>query len=117
MTHVPLDPQRWAVRAGAWLQPGGPQGDVVVSCRARLARNLAEFPFVTRLEPKRAEELAARFAPFAATLAANEATIVDELNAVQGAPCDIGGYYSPDFDLATAAMRPSPTFNAAVDAL
>lgn len=60
MASIPLDPQRWAARAGAWLQPGGPQGDVVVSCRVRLARNLAEFPFVTRIDPKRAEELAAR---------------------------------------------------------
>ena len=40
--------------------------------------------------------------------------IVDELNGVQGQPVDIGGYYSPDPALAEAAMRPSPTFNAAV---
>ncbi|MCU1499200.1 MAG: icd [Acidimicrobiales bacterium] len=55
--------------------------------------------------------LAARFAPLAQALADNEATIVAELNAVQGAPVDIGGYYSPDPAKATAAMRPSPTFN------
>ena len=60
--------------------------------------------------------MAKRFAPLADALAANEQKIVDELNAVQGAPCDIGGYYAPDFALATAAMRPSPTFNAAIDA-
>ena len=41
-------------------------------------------------------ELAARFAPLAERLAAGEATIVDELNAVQGRPVDIGGYYAPD---------------------
>ena len=40
--------------------------------------------------------LAARFAPLAERLAADEATIVDELNAVQGRPVDIGGYYAPD---------------------
>jgi isocitrate dehydrogenase len=61
--------------------------------------------------------LAARFAPLAERLAADEATIVDELNAVQGRPVDIGGYYAPDPALASAAMRPSPTFNAAIAAL
>ena len=58
--------------------------------------------------------LAALFAPLAAALAENETVIVDELNAVQGRPVDIGGYYSPDPALATAAMRPSDTFNAAL---
>jgi len=57
-------------------------------------------------------EVAARFAPLAAALAENEDTIVAELNEVQGQPMDIGGYYSPDEDLARAAMRPSPTLNA-----
>ncbi len=60
-------------------------------------------------------ELQARFAPLAATLTDNEAVIVDELNAVQGQPMDIGGYYFPDREQATAAMRPSPTLNAAID--
>ncbi len=62
-------------------------------------------------------ELAARFAPLAATLAEHEAVIVEELRAVQGAPADIGGYYSPDTALATAVMRPSATFNAALASL
>ncbi|MDQ1497394.1 MAG: isocitrate dehydrogenase, partial [Actinomycetota bacterium] len=61
--------------------------------------------------------LAARFAPLAERLAADETTIVDELNAVQGRPVDIGGYYVPDPEMASAAMRPSPTFNAALSAL
>ncbi len=61
--------------------------------------------------------LAARFAPLATTLTEQEATIVAELNAVQGPPVDIGGYYAPDNALATAAMRPSPTFNAAIASL
>ena len=61
--------------------------------------------------------LAARFAPLAATLADNETTIVTELVAVQGQPMDIGGYYAPDEALATAAMRPSPTFNEAIASL
>ena len=61
-------------------------------------------------------ELAATFAPIAAELSANEQTIVDELLAVQGEPADIGGYYAPDAEKATAVMRPSPTFNAVIDA-
>jgi len=61
--------------------------------------------------------LAARFAPLAERLAAEEATIVAELNAVQGQPVDIGGYYVPDPVRAAAAMRPSPTFNAALVSL
>jgi isocitrate dehydrogenase len=62
-------------------------------------------------------ELAERFAPIAAELSANEDTIVEELLGVQGQPADIGGYYSPDPAKATAVMRPSQTFNAAIDAI
>ncbi len=56
-------------------------------------------------------ELASRFAPVAASLAANEEAIVAELNAVQGPAQDIGGYYKPDSVLINAAMRPSATLN------
>jgi len=62
-------------------------------------------------------ELAAAFGALAASLAAQEQTIVDELIAVQGAPADIGGYYQPDPALATAVMRPSVTFNEAIATL
>jgi isocitrate dehydrogenase len=62
-------------------------------------------------------ELAERFAPIAAELSSNEQTIVDELLGVQGQPADIGGYYAPDHDKAAAVMRPSATFNAAIDAI
>jgi isocitrate dehydrogenase len=58
-------------------------------------------------------ELAERFAPLAERLAAGQAAIVDELSAVQGAPVDIGGYYLPDPELVSAAMRPSATLNEA----
>jgi isocitrate dehydrogenase len=51
------------------------------------------------------------FAPFAEKLSASEKTIADELISVQGKPVDIGGYYQPDEKLASAAMRPSRTFN------
>ena len=56
-------------------------------------------------------DVAEMFAPLAEKLAANEQTIVDELNEVQGQPMDIGGYYWPDKQRADEAMRPSPTFN------
>lgn len=56
-------------------------------------------------------ELKELFSPLAARLAANEETIVGELLAVQGNPVDIGGYYWPDENKATNAMRPSATFN------
>ena len=59
--------------------------------------------------------LAERFAPLAERLAADEDTIVGELAAVQGEPVDLGGYYHVDRDKATAVMRPSATFNAAID--
>jgi len=62
-------------------------------------------------------ELKARFTGLAQTLADNEATIVDELNAAQGTAVDMGGYYAPDEEKTSAAMRPSATFNAALGAL
>jgi isocitrate dehydrogenase len=62
-------------------------------------------------------ELAAAFAPVAEALAADEQKIVEELNAVQGSPADIGGYYRPDAELVARIMRPSATFNAVIDAL
>ena len=61
--------------------------------------------------------LAAKFAPIAAELAANEQQIVDELCAVQGSPADIGGYYYPDAVKASAIMRPSQTFNTVLATL
>lgn len=62
------------------------------------------------------KELAERFSSLAKTLADNEETIVSELNAVQGKPVDIGGYYYPDREKTTAVMRPSSTFNEALEA-
>jgi len=61
--------------------------------------------------------LAAQFAPLAKQLTDNEKKIVDELNAVQGKPVDIGGYYMPDQTKLAAIMRPSATFNAALAAV
>jgi isocitrate dehydrogenase len=62
-------------------------------------------------------ELKAVFGPLAAELVAREAEIVAELNAVQGRPVDIGGYYHPDRALVSAAMRPSAGLNSLIDRL
>jgi len=62
-------------------------------------------------------ELQARFSCAAEQLAANEARINEELIAAQGKPVDMGGYYRPDPVKIAAAMRPSHTFNAIIDAL
>ncbi len=61
-------------------------------------------------------ELQAKFTPLAHTLTEQEMTIVGELNAVQGHPVDIGGYYFPSQEKLQAVMCPSPTFNAALAA-
>jgi len=60
-------------------------------------------------------DLKAKFAPLAEQLASNEQTVIDELNAAQGAKVDIDGYYYPSADLADAAMRPSTTLNSIID--
>lgn len=59
-------------------------------------------------------ELTAKFAPLAKELTEKEEAIVTELNAVQGKPADIGGYYKPDFAKLEAVMRPSKLFNEAL---
>lgn len=60
-------------------------------------------------------ELKAKFTNLAKELAANEAKIIDEMNAVQGSPADIGGYYLPNDEKVTAVMRPSATLNGLID--
>ncbi|WP_299127595.1 NADP-dependent isocitrate dehydrogenase [uncultured Alcanivorax sp.] len=62
-------------------------------------------------------ELKDTFTAIAASLTENEETIVNEMVAVQGSPIEIGGYYNPDFSKASAAMRPSATFNGILDKL
>ncbi len=61
--------------------------------------------------------LAERFAPVAAALTASEEKIVGELNGAQGSPQDLGGYYMPVTAKANAALRPSATLNAILDAI
>ena len=63
------------------------------------------------------KNLQARFAKVAKQLADNEAKIAGELLGAQGKPVDMGGYYHPDREKTTKAMRPSPTLNAIVDAI
>ncbi|GAA1926288.1 NADP-dependent isocitrate dehydrogenase [Nocardioides lentus] len=62
-------------------------------------------------------ELAAAFGPLAERLTAAEDQIVSELNAVQGSPADIGGYFRPDGEKADRVMRPSATLNEALASL
>jgi isocitrate dehydrogenase len=59
----------------------------------------------------------ARFAKVARDLEENETKIAEELLAAQGSPVDVGGYYMPDEAMAEKVMRPSPTFNAIIDAM
>ena len=61
-------------------------------------------------------ELQASFATLAQELKGNEQKIIDELNAHQGQHVDIGGYYHPDLEKISKAMRPSATLNALLDA-
>jgi protein arginine kinase len=63
MAYTYIEPRRFAERVGRWLEAGGPDADVVISCRVRLARNLRDFPFVTRLDAKQAEAIANRLQP------------------------------------------------------
>jgi len=62
-------------------------------------------------------ELAAKFAPVAKALKENEAKIIEELLAVEGKAQDIGGYFHPNDEKAEAAMRPSATLNAIINAI
>lgn len=62
-------------------------------------------------------ELKSAFAQLADKLKSNESRIMEELLTAQGQPVDIGGYYNPDLEKVSAAMRPSETLNAAIDAL
>ncbi len=61
-------------------------------------------------------KLQARFTKLADELAENEEKITGELLAAQGEPQDLGGYFRPDFDKVSGAMRPSRTLNAIIDA-
>ena len=61
--------------------------------------------------------LAEKFSAVAKALADNEDQINAELLAAQGPAVDIGGYYQPDEQLASDAMRPSKTLNAIINSI
>ena len=122
---------RFQQRQGEGVRGGAPQGQHQVPGQ-RTSRRPARWASWTRAgshfylamywaEALAAQtqdaELQARFSKVAKQLAENEAKIVAELNAAQGRPVDIGGYFRPNPGLASKAMRPSPTFNAIVDAI
>jgi isocitrate dehydrogenase len=62
-------------------------------------------------------DLKREFVRIAKVLSESEQKIVSELNGAQGAPVDMGGYYSPDRTKVAAAMRPSVTLNAIIDSI
>jgi len=68
-------------------------------------------------EQEQDDGLKAKFSTLAKALADNEQTIMNELDAAQGNPVDIDGYYYPSNEKANIAMRPSATFNALIDQL
>lgn len=63
------------------------------------------------------QELKTKFATIATELENNEQKIIGELNGAQGTPVDLGGYFMPDDEKASRAMRPSATLNAIIDAI
>jgi len=60
-------------------------------------------------------DLKTEFTPVAKAMHDNEEKILSELNGAQGKAVDIGGYYLPNDDVATKAMRPSSTLNSIID--
>jgi isocitrate dehydrogenase len=72
---------------------------------------LALFWAEALAEQENDSELQAIFSPLAQKLRANEEKIINELNEAQGSPVDLGGYYFPDANKASSAMRPSETLN------
>ena len=80
--------------------------DAVNAANAPIEAALAEV--VSQMETLRVQ---------AEKLAAEEETIVSELNGVQGSPADIGGYFQPVDELADKVMRPSSTLNEALASL
>jgi isocitrate dehydrogenase len=62
-------------------------------------------------------DLKERFSSFAKKMSDSESAIVSELNNAQGKAIDIGGYYRPNVQKASEAMRPSETFNTILSGL
>ena len=62
-------------------------------------------------------ELKAIFSTINSKIKESEEQILNELMNAQGSPQDIGGYYKPNPNLETIAMRPSDTLNKILDSL
>ena len=62
-------------------------------------------------------ELRTHFSKVHDELSSNQELILEELTAAQGNPADVGGYYHPNPDQASKAMRPSSTFNDIVESI
>ena len=67
------------------------------------------------VEQDRDPDLQEDFEEVAQALKDQESDILRELLSAQGKPVDIGGYYKPDADKASLAMRPSKTFNSILE--
>jgi isocitrate dehydrogenase len=63
------------------------------------------------------QDLKTLFTDVAKALKDSEESIINELNSIQGHSQDIGGYYLPDEELATIAMRPNKTFNKIINSI
>ena len=68
-------------------------------------------------EKSRSPQLRHPFKTLSTELSQREKAINEELLKVQGQPVDLGGYYLPDPQKASQAMRPSPTFNSLIESL
>ena len=75
---------------------------------------LAKYWALALVAQDQDDALKEHFRPLADALVEHEDTIVAELLATAGKPADLGGYYRPDAAKASAAMRPSATFNQAL---
>jgi isocitrate dehydrogenase len=121
------DRQCQAPRCSPTRSTRPPQASSTTTSRrpARSARSTTAAPLLHRAllgrgaggADRRTPTLAARFAPVARSCDANEATINAELIAVQGKPGRHRRLLPPDRVKTTAAMRPSATLNAIIDAL
>ena len=52
-----LDLESMAHHCGEWLRASGPESDIVISSRVRLARNLTDFPFIARATDSDREQI------------------------------------------------------------
>ena len=75
---------------------------------------LALFWAEALAQQDRDSDLQSQFLPLSKNLREKEEAIVEELNAAQGNPVELNGYYYPDDQKASQAMRPSETFNQAL---